>query len=278
MPPFSVYRSSWTLGKCDSGLSVDCPEIAKKNNVMCKLCWEIADEQEQENTKQAFQGTYCTQFGCWESAGRAYGWCRKHTVARAADHSAVASPPATASPLSQAASSSEQVVSEEMRLGRGTFGNTGMKGIPWASRQSQAVKGDSLFELHKALSPLPSRRRKDADGRDADGRDVTLEYAKSNMTLMEIKSVNALNLEMFNLKVDGADKADRADRTISWIGPRPRRSQPLIHGVMIKVDAADPSRWNAPSSSSSHMRTPTFEEVDYYALIDGVMIKVDAAD
>jgi len=88
MPPFSVYRSSWTLGKCDSGLSVDCPEIAKKNNVMCKLCWEIADEQEQENTKQAFQGTYCTQFGCWESAGRAYGWCRKHTVARAADHSA----------------------------------------------------------------------------------------------------------------------------------------------------------------------------------------------
>ena len=79
-------------------------------------------------------------------------------------HSAVASPPATASPLSQAASSSEQVVSEEMRLGRGTFGNTGMKGIPWASRQSQAVKGDSLFELHTALSPLPSRRRKDADG------------------------------------------------------------------------------------------------------------------
>ena len=88
MPPFSVYRSSWTLGKCDSGLSVDCPEIAKKNNVMCKLCWGIADEQEQENTKQAFQGTYCTQFGCWESAGRPYKWCRKHTVARAADHSA----------------------------------------------------------------------------------------------------------------------------------------------------------------------------------------------
>ena len=55
---------------------------------MCKLCWEIADAQEQENTKQAFQGTYCTQFGCWESAGRPYTWCRKHTVARAADHSA----------------------------------------------------------------------------------------------------------------------------------------------------------------------------------------------
>ena len=98
MPPFSSNRL-WTLGVCDFRLSAACTHMAKQNNVMCKFCWGAADGQEQENTKQAYDGTYCSHYGCWEACtGKPYEWCRAHTPAPAAGSgagsaSAAAPPP-----------------------------------------------------------------------------------------------------------------------------------------------------------------------------------------
>ena len=98
MPPFSSNRR-WTLGVCDYELSASCTHTAKQNNVICKLCWKAASEQEQEDTKQAYSGLYCAQFGCWTvCSGKPYEWCKAHTPAPAAGSgagsaSAAAPPP-----------------------------------------------------------------------------------------------------------------------------------------------------------------------------------------
>ena len=83
MPPFSSNRL-WTLGVCDYELSASCTHTAKQNNVICKLCWKVASEQQQEDTKQAYSGLYCAQFGCWTvCSGKPYTCCKAHTPAPA---------------------------------------------------------------------------------------------------------------------------------------------------------------------------------------------------
>ena len=45
---------------------------------MCKFCWEVADDQDKEDTKQALNGEYCQHFGCWEYPVTPYGHCSAH--------------------------------------------------------------------------------------------------------------------------------------------------------------------------------------------------------
>ena len=69
-------RRQWTLGKCDWKLSHSCPGSAKSGEVTCRHCRLICTDQQQEETKQAYDGKYCSSFGCWKQSVALWGPCR----------------------------------------------------------------------------------------------------------------------------------------------------------------------------------------------------------
>ena len=45
---------------------------------MCKLCWDVVEDQDKEDTKQAFHGHHCARFSCWEWAEKPFGTSVAH--------------------------------------------------------------------------------------------------------------------------------------------------------------------------------------------------------
>ena len=45
---------------------------------MCKSCWKAASPEQHEEGKQAMNGWYCQEFGCWTPALRKHGFCKAH--------------------------------------------------------------------------------------------------------------------------------------------------------------------------------------------------------
>ena len=62
--------------ECLFHISDECHEVKKQNQV-CKACWNIASDQKKEEIK-AHMPNFCTRFGCWNWQVEGATFCKDH--------------------------------------------------------------------------------------------------------------------------------------------------------------------------------------------------------
>ena len=71
-----MAASEWTLGRCHWKHSNQCDGTAKPGEVTCRHCSIVCTIQQEEESKQAFNGVYCSTFACWKQSVVSWGACK----------------------------------------------------------------------------------------------------------------------------------------------------------------------------------------------------------
>ena len=74
----TMAANQWTLGRCHWRFSHQCDGKAKPDQVTCGHCRMVLTKEQEEETKQAYDGVYCSTFECWKQSVISWGACRKH--------------------------------------------------------------------------------------------------------------------------------------------------------------------------------------------------------
>ena len=69
--------SRFILGTCHWRLAVQCDGTAKPNEVTCGHCRPVVTDEQMEETKEAWEGTYCSTVGCWKAALVRWKLCKR---------------------------------------------------------------------------------------------------------------------------------------------------------------------------------------------------------